>query len=249
VSAAARKPPYERIFLLTVSLRLRRATRFGVVLALVVVFGSLFVSSGGAATKAASEETPWSWPGAVLLSVETTPTGDAAGSVRSDPYLVDCPGACTRPYQPGSKVSLTEAPTHGFTFTSWSGVTCDEGQTASTCTFVISKDTHVVADYSGKYDPSPVGAPCCTLTVNVSGFIAGVWTSGDNISCVTDFLAYYYGIPNRCSATFAPGTDVTLYPEGCDNFLGWSDTGAVNYARTFTMNSNISVGAIFDGSC
>lgn len=240
---------------MTRSLRLRRATRFGVVLALVVVFGSLFVSSGGAATKAASEETPWSWPGAVLLSVETTPTGDAAGSVRSDPYLIDCPGACTRPYQPGSKVSLTEAPTHGFTFTSWSGVTCDEGQTASTCTFVISKDTHVVADYSGKYDPSPVGAPCCTLTVNVSGYQAWVGTSGSStINCYTPWIVWYIhnyydpGFQNRCSATFAPGTEVTLYTGSeCDGFLGWSDTGGTSWTRTFTMTHDINVGARYDG--
>jgi hypothetical protein len=204
------------------------------------------VSSGGAATKAASEETPWSWPGAVLLSVETTPTGDAAGNVRSDPYLVDCPGACTRPYQPGSKVSLTEAPTHGFTFTSWSGVTCDEGQTTGTCTFVISKDTHVVADYSGKYDPSPVGAPCCTLTVNVSGFIGWVVTEGDSILCATPFIEYIWELPHLCSSTFAPGTEVTVYTDGCE-FLGWSDTGGTSDVRRFTMTHDINVGARYGG--
>src|SRR3954463_5483586 len=171
MSASARDPPFsERTFLLIGSLRLRRATRLGVVLALVCVFGTLFVSSGSAAVKAAADDAPWSWPGAVLLSVETTPAGDAAGRVRSDPYLVDCPGACTRPYDPGSKVTLTEAPTRGFTLTSWGGGTCDEGKTTSMCAFVITKDTHVVADYSGKYDPSTPGT-CCTLSIGVDAFI------------------------------------------------------------------------------
>jgi hypothetical protein len=231
-------------------LRLRRTTRFGVVLALLVVFGSLFASSGGASVslaKAASDETPWSWPGAVMLSVETTPSGDAAGNVRSDPYLVDCPGACTRPYDPGSKITLTEAPTHGFTFTAWSGVTCDEGQTTSTCTFVITKDTHVVADYSGKYDPSPVPLTCCTLTVNVTGFVAWVYGGEGAIFCGTPYFQYYYGL-TQCSATYPSGTEVTLYTGSwCDGFLGWTDTGGFASTRTFTMTHNISVGAKYDG--
>jgi hypothetical protein len=233
-------------------LRLRRTTRFGVVLALLVVFGSLFASSGGASVslaKAASDETPWSWPGAVMLSVETTPSGDAAGNVRSDPYLVDCPGACTRPYDPGSKITLTEAPTHGFTFTAWSGVTCDEGQTTSTCTFVITKDTHVVADYSGKYDPSPVALTCCTLSVSVNGFLGFVAGAQGAILCGAPFLQYvepqYFG---QCSATFPSGTEVTIYADSfCDYFLGWTDTGGFAYSRTFTMTHNISVGANYDG--
>jgi hypothetical protein len=237
------------------SLRLRRATRFGVVLALIVVFGSLFASSGGAATKATSEDTPWSWPGAVMLSVDTTPTGDAAGNVRSDPYLIDCPGACKRPYDPGTKVTLTEAPTRGFTFTAWSGATCDEGQTSSTCTFVITQDTHVVADYSGKYDPHVPDATCCTLSVNVTGFQAYIGsTPGSAIDCVTPWYVWWihaYFDPtfqNRCSASFNPGTEVTLFTgSGCDQFIGWSDTGSTSWTRTFKMTSNISVGAKYDG--
>jgi hypothetical protein len=228
------------------SLRLRRATRLGVVLALVCVFGTLFASSGSAAVKAATDDAPWSWPGAVLLSVETTPTGDAAGNVRSDPYLVDCPGACTRPYDPGSKVTLTEAPTRGFTFTSWSGVTCDEGQTMSTCTFVITKDTHVVADYSGKYNPS-VPSTCCTLTIGVDAFIGWV-IGGSEINCFSPFLVYVEGLPNQCSATFAPGTEVTVQADGCDTWFAWSD-GVPTQTRTFTMTSDISVDAYFEGDC
>src|SRR3954452_23695345 len=248
MSASARDPPFsERTFLLIGSLRLRRATRLGVVLALVCVFGTLFVSSGSAAVKAAADDAPWSWPGAVWLSVETTPSGDAAGNVRSDPYLVDCPGACTRPYDPGSKVTLKEAPTRGFTFTAWKGVTCDEGQAMETCTFVITQDTHVVADYSGKYDPSEPGAACCTLNVSVGAEVALVTNGGSAINCFSAFLVSF-GYPHNCSATFAPGTVVTLYAEGCDDFVSWSD-GNTSWVRTVTMTSNISLGANFAYDC
>jgi hypothetical protein len=180
-----------------------------------------------------------------MLSVDTTPTGDAAGNVRSDPYLIDCPGACTRPYDPGTKVTLTEAPTRGFTFTAWSGATCDEGQTSSTCTFVITQDTHVVADYSGKYDPHVPDGPCCTLSVSVSGYEALVYNG--TIFCGTPFLQWWLGW-TYCSQTVAPGTEVTLYTGSwCDGFLGWSDTGGTSWTRSFKMTHDISVGAHYDG--
>ena len=190
-----------------------------------------------------------------MLSVDTTPSGDAAGNVRSDPYLIDCPGACTRPYAPGTKVTLTEAPTRGFAFTAWSGATCDEGQTSSTCTFVITQDTHVVADYSGKYDPHIPDGPCCTLSVNVSGYQAYVYSDdGVAINCYTPWFVWYIqnfwdpSFQNRCSATVAPGTEVTVDTGSwCDGFLGWSDTGGTSSTRTFKMTHDISVGARYDG--
>jgi hypothetical protein len=228
--------------------------RFGVLLALVLVIGALFAGSGGAASQRSHEDAPWSWPGAVMLSVDTTPAGDSAGNVRSDPYRIDCPGACTRPYTPGQSVTLTEAPTHGFTFAGWSGATCAEGQTSSTCTFVINADTHVVADYSGMYDPSPVGTSCCTLNVNVQGFEAGVFSgSGNDLYCYTPYFVWLIrnfwdpSFNNHCSIDVQPGAEVVLYAESwCDNFLGWSD-GDQSWTKTVRVTSNQSYTAKFDG--
>jgi len=232
-----------------------RPVRFGVLLAFVLVISALFAGSGGAASQRSHDDAPWSWPGAVMLSVDTTPAGDSAGNVRSDPYLIDCPGACTRPYNPGSTVTLTEAPTHGFTFTSWSGATCNEGQTSSTCTFVITADTHVVADYSGQYDPSPVGAgnQCCTLNVTVQGYWAGASSSVGDMYCYTPSIVAWIrsfwdpSYDDRCSITVDPGTEVVVSLwSGCDGFIGWND-GDHSWNKTIKVTSNQSYTAKFDG--
>jgi hypothetical protein len=112
----------------------------------------------------------YSWPGAVILHVHTTPDGSSPGYVQSDPYYIDCPNACDRPYDVGQSVTLWAHPTGGFAFTSWTTGPC-AGSTTNPCTFTITADTDVTADFSGKYVPTPPpDNGMKTLHIIVDGF-------------------------------------------------------------------------------
>jgi len=135
-------------------------------LALVVVTGLLFAGTAGAtgshvshvstATDACS--TPslqdvadsdffWYWPCASFLHVETTPAGESLGYVRSTPYAIDCPHACTRPFAAGTTVVLTAYPSNGAYFTDWSGACAGQG---NPCTVTVNGDTQVTANFGGR---------------------------------------------------------------------------------------------------
>src|SRR4051812_11343549 len=88
---------------------------------LAVVAALVVVGTGGArqtkAAVAADCPTPsaidlahsdpfWYWPCASFLHVEIGPADASMGSVRSDPYYIDCPSSCTRPYDAGAKTTL-----------------------------------------------------------------------------------------------------------------------------------------------
>lgn len=134
-----------------------------VVLAVVAAIG-LTAATGSARTGV------YSWPGAVMLHVHTTPDGSSPGYVQSDPYYLDCPNECDRPYDVGQSITLWAYPTHGFAFSGWTTGPCKDS-TVNPCTFTISADTDVTADFSGKFDPSkPKDSSIKTLTVIVDAF-------------------------------------------------------------------------------
>jgi hypothetical protein len=186
----------------------------------------------------------WSWPGSVLLHIGTTPVGDSSGYVRSDPIYLDCPSACTRPFNPGTTVVLHAYATNGFKFAGWEGAAC-EGQETSTCTLTITENTIVNATFTGKYVPLPpevwpgTGGPY-TLNVSSAGGSGINLITGPGIEC--GFIWF------DCSETYAAGTEVTLDAVGFifDTFEGWSD-GESDNPYTFTMNSNRSLTANFSG--
>jgi hypothetical protein len=120
---------------------------------LLLVAALAVTAIGYGATSGSARTSVYSWPGAVMLHVHTTPDGSSPGYVQSDPYYVDCPDACDRPYDVGQTISLWAHPTHGFAFGSWTTGPCKDS-TANPCTFTISADTDVTADFSGKFDPS-----------------------------------------------------------------------------------------------
>ncbi len=111
----------------------------------------------------------YTWPGATTLTVDVQPWG--GGYVRSTPYLIDCPLACVRPFDPGRDVTLTAYPTPGFAFASWTGA-C-EGQ-PNPCTLRTSGAAlDATAVFTGRYVPPSSASSGPTLTLSVSGDCPG----------------------------------------------------------------------------
>ncbi len=127
---------------------MRRHLRLSAVCAAAGVCGLMTVLAGAAGAGTTRSEL-YTWPGAVPLHVYANPEG--AGWIRSDPYRIDCPNACTRAFDPGTMVTLTAHPTSGFTFAHWTGPCADQG---NPCTVAITADMgEVSAIYAGAYEP------------------------------------------------------------------------------------------------
>lgn len=92
-------------------------------------------------------------PGAPLsISV----AGSGSGSVTSSPAGIDCPGACTYSFEPGTQVALTPVPASGSAFAGWSGDGCSGTEP---CEVTVEADTEVTAAFD-KLPSPPVGS--CT---------------------------------------------------------------------------------------
>jgi hypothetical protein len=234
------------------STRLRRSARLLGALALLLTLSALLVGQGSASTLDAvappydQSDAFWSWPGSVLLHVGVTPAEATAGYVVSDPYYIDCPWACTRPYDVGQTVVLTAFPTNGFTFTGWDGEAC-AGQ-GNPCTLTMTANTIVTAQFSGHYVPRetpPAASSGSTLTVAVNGLLL---TPGNDVVTSSPPGINCSGLGGTCSATFSKGANVSLQASGsgADVFLGWSGavSGSANPVNV-TMSGSKSVTAVF----
>jgi uncharacterized repeat protein (TIGR02543 family) len=71
-------------------------------------------------------------------TVTASPTGDVA---------ISCPSACAANYANGTVVTLTETPSGGQVFSSWSGGGCSGS--ATTCAVTMSSDQVVTATFTG----------------------------------------------------------------------------------------------------
>lgn len=85
----------------------------------------------------------------VTLSVSIDPNG--GGWVRSSPYLIDCPSACSGSFARDSVVTLTATPTNGFTFIGWTGACGGSGA----CILTLGEDAAVTAVFSGQFVAPP----------------------------------------------------------------------------------------------
>ena len=113
-----------------------------------------------------SDGSTYSWPAASIVTTDVAPWG--GGYVRSDPYLIDCPLACIRPFDKGRTVSFRAFPTPGFTFKGWEGPCAGQ---SNPCTLTLdSSAVEVVATFSGFYvPPAPPAPPAPAISVTVSG--------------------------------------------------------------------------------
>ncbi len=162
----------------------------------------------------------YTWPGATTMTVDVQPWG--GGYVRSTPYLVDCPLACIRPFDPGREVMLTAYPTSGFTFVAWTGVCAGQ---PNPCTLTTSGATmDVTAVFSGHYVPPPApprAGP--TLTLHVSGDCPGCTASA-------------------IGRGFHPNSSITLHVDISSPPLGSSDVpdfATTDAAGTWTYDGTI----------
>jgi Divergent InlB B-repeat domain len=145
----------------------------GLLTTLVTAFALLLPAAGQTRLPPEDDGSTYTWPGAATMTVDVQPWG--AGYVRSDPYKIDCPLACVRPFEPGRVVTLTAYVTPGFTFESWTGA-C-EGQ-ANPCTLTTAgAAVDVTAVYSGHYVPPAPPPSGPMLTTSVSGDCPGCTAS------------------------------------------------------------------------
>lgn len=150
----------------------RRIGRTAILMAgsLIAVTFLALPASGQTRLPPEDDGSTYTWPGATTVTVNVEPWG--GGYVRSTPYLIDCPLACIRPFDPGREVTLTAYPTPGFTFESWTDACAGQ---PNPCRLTTSGAAlGVTAVFSGRYvPPSPPSRPGPRIRLSVSGDCPG----------------------------------------------------------------------------
>ena len=149
----------------------------------------------------------------------TVPTGP--GQVLSDEGLIACGDACSAVLPLGTEVPLTAAPDQGAVFLGWGGA-CQG--TAPVCTVTLDENETVSARF---------GWPV-TIAVEDGGTVA---SEDGRIAC-----------PPGCTASYAPGTKVTLSATADEgsSFSGWA--GACSGSEStcsFSVTEPVAVSASF----
>jgi len=132
------------------------------------------------------------------LAATISDSGNATGTVTSNPSGIDCPGTCSVTFGAGDVVTLTPVAGPSSAFAGWSGACTGTGP----CIVTMSQAKSV----SAKFSPS-------AITVALIGPGTGTVTSSPTgISC-----------PPTCAASFPSSTPVTLTAAttGSSVFLGW----------------------------
>jgi hypothetical protein len=169
------------------------------------------------------------------------------GTVTSSPDGIDCASdaglasACAAEFPSGSQISLSAQPVGTLSFFGWQG-SCGGNSNgggggggdggSSPCNVNLNSDEQVVAQFGSGNGGGGGGN---LLNVGVTG--GGTVTSSPaGINC-----------PSQCSATFSPGTTVTLtaLPNGGGTFNGWSGACTGNALCNVVMNGNQNVNASF----
>ena len=124
-------------------------------LVLAVAAVAVLLPASGNSRVPEDDGSTYTWAGAATLTVDVKPWG--GGYVRSDPYLVDCPLACVRPFDQNREVKLTAYVTPGHTFKAWEGACAGQG---NPCTLkVTGAVVDVTAVFTGQYVPPAPPAP------------------------------------------------------------------------------------------
>ena len=145
-----------------------------------------------------------------------TVTVNGPGSVTSSPPGLNCSGTCSAFFAPGTSVTLTPTPGTSASFNGWGG---DCGG-AGGCTVSMTSDRSVSAMFSS------TGGVDVSVTVSGNGTIT---SSPPGLSCTG----------GTCSATFTPGSNVTLTatPGSGATWQGWGGACAAASGTTCTLNA------------
>jgi phospholipase C len=110
-----------------------------------VAFGILFSwgCSGMTGNPPAGSSPSPTPPPVQQVQLSVTLAGGGTGAVTSSPAGINCGQTCSANFNSGSAVTLTAAPTTGFTFSGWSGACSGTG----TCTVTVSNATTVTATF------------------------------------------------------------------------------------------------------
>jgi hypothetical protein len=171
-----------------------------------------------------------SFLGATSAGTHTLTLGvTGSGNVTSSPPGINCPSIspCKASFADGTPVTLTQAPSGGATFTSWTGGGCTG---TGNCVVTVSADTSVTAEFT-----TPSGTH--NLTVQISGN-GSVSSDPAGISCPG----------TACSSAFSAGSSVTLRaaPDSGQDFSGWSGGGCSGTANcVVAVNGDTTVTATF----
>ena len=161
--------------------------------------------------------------GSFQLSVQAT--GGGGGTVSSTPAGINCGQTCTASFSSGTQVTLVASPAANSFFAGWSGA-CSG---TDACKVTLTQNTSV----TGSFSDSPV------LTIALGGTGSGsVASNPSGISC-----------GQTCSASFAPGTPVTLTATAATNssFAGWTGGSCSSSPTcTVTLSASEKVTAVFN---
>lgn len=145
-------------------------------------------------------------------------SGNGTGTVTSNPSGINCPTTCSSTFPKGTTVVLTETAGPTFYFGGWTGCT---GTT--TCSVTVNAAENITASFTA--------GDAVTVTTTGTG-TGSVSSNPAGISCSS-------GSATGCSATFAPGANVTLTetPSSGDIFSGWSGACSGTAGCSLTLSS------------
>ena len=160
-----------------------------------------------------------------VSSVTVARTGTGSGTVTGG--KINCGGTCTTPLAIGTAVTLAAKASSNSTFTGWTG---DCVGTQSTCTFNISAENNVTANFDLAAAGGGGGGGTSSFKISISKNGSGTVTT------------------NPATQSFASGTVVTLTatPAAGQPWIGWAGACAgLSPTCTLTMDANKSVTANF----
>jgi hypothetical protein len=233
------------------------ASRRRPLLALAVAAVAVLLPASGHSRVPEDDGSTYTWAGAATLTVDVKPWG--GGFVRSDPYLVDCPLACVRPFDQNREVKLTAFVTPGHTFKAWEGACAGQG---NPCTLKVTGAlVDVTAVFTGQYVPPPPAPPAPSappavnpsLAVETGGLTATITGTGynPNSPVALDFEwsmppGWILSIPDATTSD-ATGAWSFTFDENCD--FGGPYSGPVEFSVTGTDDGGASASGTGTMTC
>ena len=90
------------------------------------------------------------------VDISVVKDGNGTGAVVSNSPGIDCGSTCTGTFTYSQPLTLSAATLGKSTFTSWSGIDCNEGSQSLTCTFIVpSTPGPITATFTGLATPTP----------------------------------------------------------------------------------------------